>query len=231
MSDDDWAERIHREDERMAQECELIREALESGDAWGAVERGLSMGLSGDVPRLLAELWSECRIDIAKLRAAVPEVWIHNKSPVSSIGQRRWLAMFKAAGFLSQTKETQVHHPDGSVTAVEPLFEITLHTGQPTGPLTVWRGASLESGGRGMSWSEYRECAAKFAGDPADLGIESGIFEATIPGRAVLAIFGDHREQEIVVNPYMLRGRIRLVERVAARPPRFSRHWSPGGEQ
>ena len=34
----------------------------------------------------------------------------------------------------------------------------------------------------------------------------------------MLAVFGDPREQEIVVNPSMLRGRIVLDERLAAKP-------------
>jgi hypothetical protein len=48
---------------------------------------------------------------------------------------------------------------------------------------------------------------------------------AVVPPRAVLAMFGDEREQEIVVNPNMLTGRIALDEKVAARemelPPAF----------
>ena len=124
--------------------------------------------------------------------------------------------MFKSAGFLSQTTESHIHSfVDGSVTPVESLYANTFHTEAPPGSLTVFRGDSLESRGRGMSWTSYRECAASFAEDGrASVGIRAGIFRAVIPSRAVLAIFGDSREQEIVVNPHMLRGRIERVETV-----------------
>ena len=37
-----------------------------------------------------------------------------------------------------------------------------------------------------------------------------------VPPRAVLALFGDDREQEVVVNPNMLRGRIEFDETIPA---------------
>lgn len=61
------------------------------------------------------------------------------------------------------------------------------------------------------------ECAADFA-DKVWPGAEAGIYPAEIPGRAVFDVIGGPREQEIVVNPGMLRGRIVLVERLAAKP-------------
>jgi UDP-glucose 6-dehydrogenase len=59
-----------------------------------------------------------------------------------------------------------------------------------------------------MSWTFYADCAEQFA--VANLVHEDdqpAVFRATIPGRAVLAVFCDEREQEVVVNPHMLRER------------------------
>lgn len=203
---DDWEARP--EDER--QDLIRIRQWLLSGDASGATRYATTYHLSAELPPLLYELWTEGLIDLDALRDAIPEVWINNKSPVTGLGMHKWTAMFKAAGFLSRTVSSSLH---------QPAFEISLHDGPPTESLIVWRGAALASAGRGMSWSFYPECAAKFAQSAADSPrqghwIEAGVFRATIPGRAVLAVFGDHREQEVVVNPNMLRGRIELVEAV-----------------
>jgi hypothetical protein len=38
------------------------------------------------------------------------------------------------------------------------------------------------------------------------------LFRVDLPGRAVLGMFADSREQEVVVNPDFLRGRIELVD-------------------
>ena len=48
--------------------------------------------------------------------------------------------------------------------------------------------------------------------------VDAGVFSATIPVCAVLAVFGDEREQELVVNPNMLRNRVVLDETLRARP-------------
>lgn len=53
----------------------------------------------------------------------------------------------------------------------------------------------------------------QFAEDAAARG-EAGVWKATVPPQAVLALFGDEREQEVVVNPNMLRGRVALDERI-----------------
>jgi hypothetical protein len=66
-----------------------------------------------------------------------------------------------------------------------------------------------------MSWTQYEEVAQSFAQGGADkYGQPSGVFLAKLPGRAVLAMFADEREEEVVVNPNMLRGRVELVRRV-----------------
>lgn len=40
---------------------------------------------------------------------AIPTVWVHNNAPVRGIGEQRWLAMFKDAGFMAVTESSQVH--------------------------------------------------------------------------------------------------------------------------
>jgi hypothetical protein len=68
-----------------------------------------------------------------------------------------------------------------------------------------------------MSWSLHRGVATNFADGDAAKGIESAVWHATIPARAVLAMFGDERETEVVVNPNMLRARVILDEVVPRR--------------
>jgi hypothetical protein len=129
--------------------------------------------------------------------------------------------MFKVAGFLCQVvDERSLIHKDGTVEKIETPYVVEYVETPPPGPLVVWRGASLKSRGRGFSWTQYRDCAQEnFAQAWADLyQSPSGLYRAEIPGRAVLAIFGDDREQEVVVNPNMLRGRVELVSTVEPEP-------------
>jgi hypothetical protein len=191
---------------------ERYRHGVESGYAGEIARAALSDGLSDEIPGMLYQAWQDGHINTSSLRDTVPEVWIYNKSPGRCLGQRAWVRMFKAAGFLCRTEEWAE-----SGVAVSPRFEISWTRERPAGQLTVWRGAALSTGDRGMSWTLHRECAADFA-NKVWAGAEAGIYQAEIPGRAVLAVFGDPREQEIVVNPSMLRGRIVLDERLAAKP-------------
>ena len=179
-------------------------------DPWEASAYAVSMGLASHVPRMLYEAWKGG--SIRDLELALWAVWVHNRSPLQGLGERRWLQLFKAAGFTVVTGETV-----GTVAEYEHLTE------KPTEPVTVWRGAALTNG-RGMSWSTHRECARGFAVGVSQDGIESAVFEATVPFRSVLALFGDQREQECVVNPNMLRGRVRVDEVIPAQP---LRPWPP----
>jgi hypothetical protein len=131
--------------------------------------------------------------------------------------------MFKAAGFLCQVVEESTTHQDGSVEKITTAYPTELIEAQPDSPPTIWRGASLTSNGRGFSWTQYRECAEEFAETWADLyRSPCGLYRADVPGRAVLAVFGDAREQEFVVNPNMLRGRVQLVATI--KPPAREAH-------
>jgi hypothetical protein len=209
-------ERYAREE---AQNRALLVAVFDSGDYWGAAQVALPPGLSEEVPRLLWQRWSAGSLAREQLREAVPPIWIFNRSPVSPIGEHAWLTMFRAAGYLCQTAHSRVHLSDGTLTEVEAAYRVELAETPPKDSLVVWRGASLESHGRGFSWTYYRECGEGFAQGCANTYQRaSGLYRAEIPGRAVLAIFGDDREQEVVVNPNMLRGRTELVSVIEPEP-------------
>jgi len=206
---DTFADLISKEREATQMTLSKIRDHLPI-DPWEASAYAVSMGLAIHVPRMLYEAWKEGAIP--DLELALWAVWVHNRSPLQGLGERRWLQLFKAAGFAVVTGGTA-----GTVAEYEHLSE------KPTEPITVWRGAALTNG-RGMSWSVHRGCARGFAVGVSQDGIESAVFEATVPVRAVLALFGDAREQECVVNPNMLRGRVRIDEMI---PAQGLRTWPP----
>lgn len=210
----------------------LAQEAAVQGRVLAAVTVGLRQGhatvvgaacdsgLLDEVPKILLELWDLSEIDAATLAAVLPEVWIVNPSPVSSIGKREWLRLFKAAGYYHYLyREVALEYAQ----ELEPTkYPLVRALDRPEGPLTVWRGASIEDAGRGMSWSVHRACALDFA--ERILAPVSGLYMAEVPGRAILAVFGDEREQEVVVNPNMLRGRVTLAQTVETgfEPRRFT---------
>jgi hypothetical protein len=172
-------------------------------DPWSVAISAVGIGLADEVPPIVYRAWQSGRLTGETLSEAIWAAWFHNKDPMRSIGQRAWVRLFKAAGFISAGYEKS-----------ENAYE--LHWDQPTEPVTVWRGAALDRG-RGMSWTLHRGCAADFAEAAARLGFDAGVFRAVVPPRAVLACFGDEREQEIVVNPHMLIHRIELAETIPAR--------------
>ena len=214
----DLEELVRQEQEAEAQCLATVRDGLLLGAAASVVHEALAYGLSDEVPFMLDELWRDGLLSVDLLAAAIPEVWIHNKAPVTGVvrpglGQRRWVVLFKAAGFLYRHAQTI-----GADNTPQPSpYPHPDFRSQPKEVLTVWRGASLTRR-YGMSWSLYRECARDFA-DAAALYGPAGIFRATVPGRAVLAAFGDGREQEIVVNPNMLRSRLVLDETLESAEP------------
>lgn len=131
--------------------------------------------------------------------------------------------MFKEAGFLSRMVTSRLLRPSGEWEDVIERFPIALME-PPTSPLTIWRGASLSSQGRGMSWTQFRDCAVTFAQAWADIHQGgSGLFRAVVPPAAVLAMFRDEREDEVVVNPNMLRGRVSLVDAIGESPESAAR--------
>jgi len=194
-------EHLRREHEQEAETLALIEQLLLDGDPWGATGVGIDYGLWDQVPGILHRLWVAGRIPDAELALALSEVWIFNKAPLDCLGQRAWVSMFKATGYLCRASST---------TGVTSPYPMDWHEERPTEPVTVWRGARSGSGGKGMSWSSYRACAMEFAQGKADVWGAGTLYRATVPGRAVLAQFVDFREQEVVVNPDFLRGRIQV---------------------
>jgi hypothetical protein len=97
--------------------------------------------------------------------------------------------VFKAAGFLSDDP----------------------NVGQPTEPLTVYRGASPFAS-RGVSWTTDLYVALRFAQRALDHdyrfhkehGVPPHIHRAVVQPKHVLAMFNNlvERESEVVVNPY-----------------------------
>lgn len=166
--------------------------------------------LSAEMPVMLYAAWRQGRITVDKLLPAIQAIWVHNRHPVPPIGERAWMRMFKAAKAAGFTgiSENVTRENKRIVPAFEHLAE------QPTAVLTIWRGAGLATNGRGMSSTVHRKLAVQFAEEYAAEGREQAVWKATIPPGAVLARFGDEREQEVVVNPNMLRDRVSLDQRI-----------------
>ena len=135
-------------------------------------------------PELL--FWHWLRLDPEVKRAVILGVWELAEFPVR-IGERLWVGWFKEVGYVS----------DGLP--------------QPTEGITVWRGTSIASKGRGMSWTLDRDKVRWFAERWSRTKHDAAVFEATIPPRAILGSTGfsdeSRGEREIIVNPNMLRGR------------------------
>jgi hypothetical protein len=138
-------------------------------------------------PFALDAWWPNLTMD--EKRRLIVQVWEEAERPVPYFGESQWVAMFKETGFIS----------DG------PL--------RPTEPKRVWRGAPVASKGRGMSWSYDRTQAEAFASRHRKrFGIPTTVFSAVIPPTAILALNGfsdeSRGEQEAIVNPRMLKGRV-----------------------
>jgi hypothetical protein len=141
-------------------------------------------------PLALDAWWPDLTIEEKK--RLILYVWETDDSPVWSLGERRWLAMFKEVGFVSDGPE------------------------RPHSSLAVWRGATVASRGRGMSWSIDREQAESFAARWRErFRIPAILYAAVVPPQALLAFSGfaegSRGEREVIVNPNMLRGRISPV--------------------
>ncbi len=138
----------------------------------------------------LHDWWSSGRLSAEQLRPLLTETWTKAHFPLARVGERAWVRMFKAAGFITDSGRPAPEHD-----------------------LIVYRGAPLQTRGLGMSWSFDAETAGDFAYQSLAHG-PAGTYRAVVPPRAVLAIFEQRRESEVVVNPNMLRGRVELVEKV-----------------
>jgi hypothetical protein len=144
---------------------------------------------------LLDHWWQAGRLDRRMLAVLLPQAWQGPRWPLQVLDARTWLDLFKAAGFVSWD----------SLVGTE--------IAAPSVPLTVYRGATDGVGAQGMAWTEDLETARRFA-QAAESGEERGvIYRAVVPPEAVLAIFRDRAEHEVLVNPDMLRGRVAIIGR------------------
>jgi len=219
MSNADLAEFVELQRRQKAENRALLRRAFDAGDYTKAAESAShTLEMSEEVPALLWQRWTSGALSIEQLREAIPPVWINNASPARCIGERAWLKMYKAAGYV-YSFERSSDGSKGTVEQTEGAFPVELIESAPATSLVVWRGAWLKSRGRGFSWTQHRECAESFAkGWARTYQTETGLYRAEIPARAVLAIYGDESEQEVVVNPNTLRGRVELFETVEPDP-------------
>jgi len=211
---DETERRRRRLEEEREEEKRLIagfEQGLRNGDASSVAAQALYEHLSGLLPGMLYRLWRAGELNDHQLRDAVAELWIKNKSPVSGdlspasgLSKRRWVELFHATDFLTRCEGV----PRGEAPVAAALEHVHFEK-QPTESLTVYRGEATRTQGRGMSWTLDPACAEKFAIDTIlnPETAEPTVFEATVPGRAVLAVFCDERDQEVVVNPKMLVGR------------------------
>ena len=141
-------------------------------------------------PHALDAWWPD--LNLKERRQLVLEVWEMAEYPAVDLGEQRWVSMFKEVGFISDGRP------------------------KPTSPIRAWRGASVTSEGRGMSWTIDPKQAGDFAFRRSDrLGIPTAIYVTLIPPTAILALSGfseDSRgEEEIIVDPIALDGQIELA--------------------
>ena len=118
-------------------------------------------------PRLLHEWHDAGYLTVDDLRELIPLAWVGAEYPVSSIGERAWLRMFKTTGYVLEAFADSPWPWDVRR--------------QPVEPVTVFRGAPLWTEGRGMSWSLTEKTASWFSERWAAWGVPSGIYRATVP--------------------------------------------------
>jgi hypothetical protein len=146
-------------------------------------------------PASLWALWSDGRIARSELAAVILDTWDHGQkgqprcTALPIIGERRWVEMFCAAGFVSDTDRTA-----------------------PTTDQTVWRGGPTVTNGYGMSWTSDLEIAEWFAHRWSDLiRVDAAVYGASVRPAAVLGYAEARGEAEVIVNPRRLPQRREVV--------------------
>ncbi len=170
----------------------MLNARLAEGDLFGA-ERLAGSTHGAD---LLSHVWEHATPE--QLAPALASAWTISHAPLGSLSAALWTRMFKKTGYLTDPT-------DGA-----PLF---------TEPVTVYRGAATWTHGRGMSWTTSRERGDWFMRCWLMLEPRS-LYRATVPPSAVLARFNGREEEEVVVNPHMLRSRVEVVESLPCEDPR-----------
>ena len=149
-------------------------------------------------PDQLDHWWANGELTLPLLRALIAGAWDAPDQPVHALGEQRWIELWKTARFVS-----------------------TAGTPPPTARIPIYRGAALQTKGRGMSWTNSIEKARWFARRFAWYLGPAGVYVASVAPSAVLAFLdgpGGRNEQEVVVNPRTLRGQAlpRLIEVAAS---------------
>lgn len=161
---------------------------------------------------LLHQWWRAGWLDDPKrLSPLLLEAWRGPRYPTMSLEDRDWLDLFKAVGFIG------FDFTDGA--AIPP----------PSRPLLLYRGVGPSRSPAGMAWTEDLETAREFA-NSADNRSAGVVYRALVPPRAVLAIFRDKEENEVVVDPREL-NQIEVAEpadpTVTRQKLEKSRSWPP----
>ncbi len=125
-------------------------------------------------PELLWEWWQCCYVGTDALRRLILGVW--SGAEYQNLGQRNWLKMFAATGYVS----------DGAP--------------RRGGPVTVYRGAP-EWRKRGMSWTTDLETAIRFS-ETRNHVWQATVPAHAVLAR----IDEGRSESEVIVNPNCLRG-------------------------
>lgn len=137
------------------------------------------------IVRLRTE-WEAGHLARADLRDLLPQIWTREStdSPEAAIGTAACVELFRNAGFVAIPNNLQ----------------------KPTSAVTIYRGAP-ESHRIGMAWTQSETIARQFRdGKRQRLRVETLVFRATAHPEAVLALFDDRRECEVVVDPALITG-------------------------
>jgi hypothetical protein len=192
---------------------ERVERLFDAGKFRKAADRAHQIGGDDALAELLWQRWSKGVLSDADLRNALPEVWTFHDHPASSLDEAKWLKLFRATGFVSRVICGSLISANGGVVKTPPAYGAEILTAPPTSPRHLWRGSSIESGGRGFSWTSLPDRALAFAEGWEDHWKKPfGVFEADVPGSAILAFFADDQEEEVVVDPTALGGLMSQVE-------------------
>lgn len=136
-----------------------------------------------DGPRALFDAWKAGVISVTDLRGLIPDAWIRsgNDQPEQVIGTQAWVAMFRAAGFVSQP-----------ASLIAPVDNLTIYRGAP------------EQRSRGMAWSTSIIIAEQHRQRSERFNENAFLYAATVQPPAVLALFHSRREEEVVVDPQFI---------------------------
>lgn len=144
------------------------------------LRHALYISSSNSRPEMLAQWKQNGEITCQQLRELILFVWNGADSPVNCLDEETWIDWFEEVGFVSDRGRPR-----------------------PTEDVTLYRGATISSGGRGLSWTFSRTTAHWFA-NLAALFEPAAVYQAVVPSRYILAIVEDERpgEEEAVVHPW-----------------------------